>query len=172
MAISGCMSCLKTCGYLCGGLAALNIWFWLGMTIFNSMDNLWLKKNVMKYEGSEWATADASKFTTIFGMCILVSYLLNFVALSLSKLNHLTFDFCCSWMFFAWLAAVDAPRVPAIRTKTRLSTMSVEAVVTTTRSLKKESKWTPLSMERWPTWRLEVLLMMRENLQSSSLVIN
>merc|ERR1711994_393879 len=73
MAISGCMSCLKTCGYLCGGLAALNIWFWLGMTIFNSMDNLWLKKNVMKYEGSEWATADASKFTTIFGMCILLN---------------------------------------------------------------------------------------------------
>ena len=48
------------------------------------MDNLWLKKNVMKYEGSEWATADASKFTTIFGMCILVSFLFNFVALSQS----------------------------------------------------------------------------------------
>ena len=94
MAISGCMQCLKTCGYLCGGLAALNIWFWLGMTIFNSMDNLWLKKNVMKYEGTTWIDADASKFTTIFGMCILVSFLyLN------SILNFLTFFiviFCCS----------------------------------------------------------------------------
>ena len=170
MAISGCMQCLKTCGYLCGGLAALNIWFWLGMTIFNSMDNLWLKKNVMKYEGTTWIDADASKFTTIFGMCILVSFLyLN------SILNFLTFlilIFCCSWIFFAWSAAVDVPRVPATKTKIRLSTMLVDPVAITTRSPKKESKTTPLSMERWPTWRLEVLLMMKENLQSSSQAVN
>ena len=98
MAISGCMQCLKTCGYLCGGLAALNIWFWLGMTIFNSMDNLWLKKNVMKYEGTTWIDADASKFTTIFGMCILVSFLYS-PKIPYSVLNFLTFFiviFCCS----------------------------------------------------------------------------
>ena len=51
----------------------MNIWFWLGMTVFNAMDNLWLKKNVMKYPEGEWNNADASKFTLIFGMCIVVS---------------------------------------------------------------------------------------------------
>ena len=77
MAISACMQCLKTCGYLCGGLAALNIWFWLGMTIFNAMDNLWLKKNVMLYEGSDWIDADSSSFTKIFGACIVVSIIIT-----------------------------------------------------------------------------------------------
>ena len=70
MAISACMSCLKTCGYLCGALAALNIWFWIGMTVFNSMDNPWIKKEVIMLDSY---TADASKYTTVFALCIVVS---------------------------------------------------------------------------------------------------
>ena len=70
MAITPCMSCLKTCGYLCGTLAALNIWFWIGMTVFNSMDNPWIKKEIIKLDSY---TEDASKYTTIFAMCVVVS---------------------------------------------------------------------------------------------------
>ena len=72
MPISACMQCLKTCGYLCGGLAGLNIWFFIGMTVFNAMDNPWLKQEVFQYESY---SDDASKFTTVFGACIAVSTL-------------------------------------------------------------------------------------------------
>ena len=70
MALTPCMSCLKQCGYLCGMLAALNIWFWIGMTVFNAMDNKWIKKEILLYESY---TADTSKFTTVFAVCIAVS---------------------------------------------------------------------------------------------------
>ena len=69
MALTPCMSCLKQCGYLCGGLAALNIWFWIGMTIFNAMDNPWIKKELLLMD----YTADVSRFTTVFAICIAVS---------------------------------------------------------------------------------------------------
>ena len=64
------MSCLKQCGYLCGLLAALNIWFWIGMTIFNAMDNPWIKKEVL---GMSTYTTDTSRYTTVFAICIVVS---------------------------------------------------------------------------------------------------
>ena len=70
MALTPCMSCLKQCGFLCGGLAALNIWFWIGMTIFNAMDNKWIKKEILLFDSYE---ADTSKFTLVFAMCIVVS---------------------------------------------------------------------------------------------------
>ena len=70
MAISACMNCLKSCGYLCGLLAALNIWFWIGMTIFNAMDNPWIKTEMLNY--TEF-NADTSRYTTVFGACIAVS---------------------------------------------------------------------------------------------------
>ena len=70
MAISACMQCLKTCGYLCGLLAALNIWFWIGMTIFNAMDNPWLKKDLFLYENFN---SDSSRFTTVFAIVVVVS---------------------------------------------------------------------------------------------------
>ena len=69
MALSGCMSCLKSCGYLCGLLAVLNIWFFIGLTVFNAMDNPWIKKELLLME----YTADASQFTAVFGICIAVS---------------------------------------------------------------------------------------------------
>ena len=72
MALTPCMSCLKQCGYLCGMLAALNIWFWIGMTVFNAMDNKWIKKEILLYDSY---TADTSKFTTVFAVCIAVSIL-------------------------------------------------------------------------------------------------
>ena len=67
------MSCLKQCGFLCGTLAALNIWFWIGMTVFNAMDNKWIKKEILLYDSY---TADTSKFTTVFAVCIAVSILI------------------------------------------------------------------------------------------------
>ena len=70
MALTPCMSCLKQCGYLCGMLAALNIWFWIGMTVFNAMDNKWIKKEILLYDSY---TQDTSKFTTVFAVCIAVS---------------------------------------------------------------------------------------------------
>ena len=70
MALTPCMSCLKQCGYLCGMLAALNIWFWIGMTVFNAMDNKWIKKEILLYDSY---TADTSKFTTVFAVCVAVS---------------------------------------------------------------------------------------------------
>ena len=81
MALTPCMSCLKQCGYLCGLLAALNIWFWIGMTIFNSMDNKWIKREILLFESYD---ADTSRYTTVFAICIVVS-------LSLSK-SHTLFS--------------------------------------------------------------------------------
>ena len=71
MAISACMQCLKSCGYLCGGLAALNIWFWIGMTVFNAMGNPWITKEILMMDN--FVDPDAEKFTWVFGACVLVS---------------------------------------------------------------------------------------------------
>ena len=71
MALSPCASLCKQCGYLCGLLAALNVWFWLGVTIFNSMDNPWIKERILVME----ITADASEYTTVFGIVAAVSNL-------------------------------------------------------------------------------------------------
>lgn len=70
MALTPCMSCMKQCGYLCGGLAALNIWFWIGMTVFNAMGNPWITKEILLIEDYQ---ADVSRFTTVFAICIAVS---------------------------------------------------------------------------------------------------
>ena len=70
MALTPCMSCLKQCGYLCGGLAALNIWFWIGMTVFNAMGNPWITKEILLIENYQ---ADVSRFTTVFAICVAVS---------------------------------------------------------------------------------------------------
>ena len=50
MALTPCMTCLKSCGYLCGLLAGLNIWFWIGMTAFNAMGNPWIAKEILMKE--------------------------------------------------------------------------------------------------------------------------
>jgi len=48
MALTPACDGLKKCGYLCGFLAALNIWFWIGITVFNSMDNAWIRQELLK----------------------------------------------------------------------------------------------------------------------------
>ena len=73
MAISATMQCLKTCGYVCGTLAALNIWFWIGMTLFNAIGNPWITKEILQYD--DFLDPDASRFTVVFAICILVSTL-------------------------------------------------------------------------------------------------
>ena len=74
MALTPCMSCLKQCGYLCGFLAALNIWFWIGITVFNSMDNPWIKERILVIE----ITEDASDWTTTFAIVAVVSEIVFF----------------------------------------------------------------------------------------------
>ena len=109
MALTPCMSCLKSCGYLCGGLAALNIWFWLGMTIFNSMNNVFIKQEflLMPLDGN------SSEFTKVFAIVVIVS-LHSYPSNNFPVSNSLT--------SFAWLAAVAAQNPHAIRTKMLLST--------------------------------------------------
>ena len=77
MALTPCMSCLKQCGYLCGMLAALNIWFWIGMTIFNAMGNPWIKKEILLMKSYE---ADTDRYTTVFAIVIAVSTLIRSMA--------------------------------------------------------------------------------------------
>ena len=76
MALTPCMSCLKQCGYLCGALAALNIWFWIGMTIFNAMGNPWIKKEILLMKSYE---ADTDRYTTVFAIVMVVSQMISHV---------------------------------------------------------------------------------------------
>ena len=69
---SNFLQCLKVCGFICGLSSALNIWFWLGMTVFSAMDNTYLK---IEFEGYESATADNSRFTLIYGLLIILNIL-------------------------------------------------------------------------------------------------
>ena len=85
MAISPCMQCLKTCGFLCGTLAALNIWFWIGMTVFNAMGNPWITKEILLYD--DFLDKDAERFTTVFAACILVSPLIFLISIAQSLMN-------------------------------------------------------------------------------------
>lgn len=63
--------CFQFCGYFCGTIAALNIWFFIGMTLFNALGNPYLEYYVMKYPRFE--NPDAGRFTTIFAGVIIVS---------------------------------------------------------------------------------------------------
>ena len=70
MALSGTMQCLKMCGFFCGILSVLNIWFWFGMTVFSAMGNTYLS---FEFEGYELGEQDNPRFTMIYGVCIAVS---------------------------------------------------------------------------------------------------
>ena len=72
MALSNTMACFKFCGTLCGILSVLNIWFWLGMTVFSAMGNTYL---AFGFEGFGIGESDNKKFTTIYGIVLLVSNL-------------------------------------------------------------------------------------------------
>ena len=50
MALTPVCDGLKKCGYMCGFLAALNLWFWIGITIFNSMDNPFIREKLLKMD--------------------------------------------------------------------------------------------------------------------------
>ena len=95
MALTPCMSCLKQCGYLCGGLAALNIWFWIGMTTFNAMGNPWIAKEIL---GVEDYTTDVSRFTTVFGICVAVSIpvFLSLITFAKEEKLNLIYSACFS----------------------------------------------------------------------------
>ena len=121
MALTPCMSCLKQCGYLCGGLAALNIWFWIGMTIFNAMDNKWIKKEVLLLENYE---ADTSRYTTIFAICIGVSCsVLPIPQSSTFPRSDHSLQLFSSWTSSVASAVLGAPHRSAIRTRMRSSTI-------------------------------------------------
>ena len=62
----------KCCGIFCSFLAVLNIWFCLGLTTFQAMNNPYLK---IELEGFENAGDDSSAWLTSFGIVLGVSRL-------------------------------------------------------------------------------------------------
>ena len=134
MAISACMQCLKTCGYLCGLLAALNIWFWIGMTIFNAMDNPWLKKDLLLYENFN---SDSSRFTAVFAIVVVVSIPFLFQTINRTDAEF----FFCSSTLSACFLAVFAPALAATKTRKPLCT-TLQRLCTTA------SLWTSLMARR------------------------
>ena len=62
----------KCCGIFCSFLAVLNIWFFLGLTTFQAMNNPYLK---IELEGFENAGDDSSAWLTSFGIVLGVSSL-------------------------------------------------------------------------------------------------
>ena len=60
----------KCCGIFCSFLAMLNIWFFLGVTTFQAMNNPYLK---IELEGFENASDDSSQWTVAFGIVLGVS---------------------------------------------------------------------------------------------------
>ena len=77
MAVAAWKQCFKFCGYLCGTLAALNIWFWIGMTLFQAMGNPYITKEILLIEDLNAYKGDKAKdFVMVFAVCIGVSVLL------------------------------------------------------------------------------------------------
>lgn len=74
MAVAAWKQCFKFCGYLCGTLAALNIWFWIGMTLFTAMGNPYITKEILLIEDLNAYKDDKAKdFVMVFAVCIGVS---------------------------------------------------------------------------------------------------
>ena len=63
----------KCCGIFCSFLACLNIWFFLGMTIFQGMNNAFVKTQLEKFPN---AGDDSSNWLTAFGITLGVSIFL------------------------------------------------------------------------------------------------
>merc|ERR1712013_243679 len=57
----------KCCGIFCSFLACLNIWFFIGMTIFQAKSNAFMKT---KLENFENAGDDSSNWTTAFAITL------------------------------------------------------------------------------------------------------
>ena len=60
----------KCCGIFCSFLACLNIWFFTGLTIFQVMNNPYVK---IELEGFENAGDDSTAWTTAFAITLGVS---------------------------------------------------------------------------------------------------
>ena len=54
MAVAGWAKCFKFCGYLCGFLAALNIWFWIGCTIFQAIGSPYITEEMLGGEPQDY----------------------------------------------------------------------------------------------------------------------
>ena len=70
MALTDKQKCGKCCGIFCSFLACLNIWFFIGMTIFQAKSNAFMKT---KLENFENAGDDSSNWTTAFAITLGVS---------------------------------------------------------------------------------------------------
>ena len=70
MAVAAWKSCFKFCGYFCGALAALNIWFFIGTTIMTALGNPWITEEIITLPITDYKTDDAKKFVTVFAICI------------------------------------------------------------------------------------------------------
>ena len=60
----------KCCGIFCSFLACLNVWFFIGLTAFQAMNNPYMK---IKLEGFENAGDESSQWLIAFGTTIGVS---------------------------------------------------------------------------------------------------
>ena len=69
MALTPMCDGLQKCGYMCGFLAALNLWFWIGISIFNAMDNPFIREKLLKMD----IQGDSSSWTVPFIIVAVVS---------------------------------------------------------------------------------------------------
>ena len=60
----------KCCGIFCSFLACLNIWFFLGMTIFQAMGNSFVKIELEKFTNAD---DDSSNYLIAFIIVLIVS---------------------------------------------------------------------------------------------------
>ena len=60
----------KCCGIFCSFLACLNIWFFLGMTIFQAMGNSFVKIELEKFANAD---DDSGNWLLAFGIVLIVS---------------------------------------------------------------------------------------------------
>ena len=160
MALSGTMQCFKICGTLCGMVSVLNIWFWLGMTLFSAMGNTYLSFGFAGFPLGE--TDKQGTFTMIYGVVALVSSLscCQFTgwflfSLYLPVLVLLNF----SWMCFAALDVSDASSWTAIKTKMRSSITGLRTEPT--------SVLTETSAKVWPRNESMEVTMIRTTSQAS-----
>ena len=70
MALTSKQTFGKCCGIFCSFLACLNIWFFLGMTIFQAMNNAFVKIELEKFDN---AGDDGSNYLTSFAVTLGVS---------------------------------------------------------------------------------------------------
>ena len=117
----------KCCGIFCSFLACLNIWFFLGMTIFQGMNNPFMK---IELEGFDNAGDESSNWLTAFIYVLAVSSQCNSVNL-MSR-----------WTFYVWRAASSALQWAVTGIKmSSCTTTRTEAKTSLARSKRVASTW-------------------------------